>query len=89
MQGVMLAHGLATKTFCDLVKQLKRYIPIHSGAQGTVQIKICAKMQPSRRTSMCAQCQALNEGLISTDSDLDVADAEEEDDAVDNAAMED
>ena len=43
----MLAHGLATKTFCDdLVKQLKRYIPIHSGAQGTVHIKVCAKMQP-------------------------------------------
>ncbi|KAK9862126.1 hypothetical protein WJX84_010750 [Apatococcus fuscideae] len=40
VQGVMLAHGLATKTFCDdLVKQLKVYIPIHTGAQGTVQIK--------------------------------------------------
>ena len=47
MQGVMLAHGLATKTFCDdLVKQLKVYIPIHTGAQGTVQIKVCATMSP-------------------------------------------
>ncbi|KAK9868346.1 hypothetical protein WJX84_000049 [Apatococcus fuscideae] len=41
VQGIMLAHGLATKTFCDdLVKQLKRCIPIHSGAQGTVHIKV-------------------------------------------------
>ena len=37
---------------------------------------------------MCAQCQALHEGLISTDSDLDDADAGEEDDAVDDATME-
>ena len=42
IQGCILAHGMTTKTFCDdVVKQLKRFIPVHTGAQGTIQFKVC------------------------------------------------
>lgn len=41
VQGIMLAHGLTTQTFCDdLATQLKCYIPIQQGTRGNVKIKV-------------------------------------------------